>query len=316
MKMKQYIILGILVFLLGSCDSFLKEYSQDLAYAETVTDLEEVLIGNGYLNRSTGFSWVHMMDDDLEEAVVSSNYTNYENFFIWASYPCMRNNTVYKDETWVTMYKNISAINVVLSKLKDISDLPEEVERLQGECHFLRGFYYFFLVNTYAKPYVKESASTDLGVPLKTTEYIEDIYFKRNTVAETYSLIKTDLETAARLLKGKKHQSVFQADYNAVQALLSRVYLYLGEYEAALQAADSVLLGDYTLLDYNEFPQVVATPADQYGINDITPVSVLDPSFTETIFTQGTGAFAGNKQYLGIANGSKLSQVNWYEASK
>ena len=316
MKMKQYIILGILVFLLGSCDSFLKEYSQDLAYAETVTDLEEVLIGNGYLNRSTGFSWVHMMDDDLEEAVVSSNYTNYENFFIWASYPCMRNNTVYKDETWVTMYKNISAINVVLSKLKDISDLPEEVERLQGECHFLRGFYYFFLVNTYAKPYVKESASTDLGVPLKTTEYIEDIYFKRNTVAETYSLIKTDLETAARLLKGKKHQRVFQADYNAVQALLSRVYLYLGEYEAALQAADSVLLGDYTLLDYNEFPQVVATPADQYGINDITPVSVLDPSFTETIFTQGTGAFAGNKQYLGIANGSKLSQVNWYKASK
>ena len=43
--MKQYIILGVLVFLFGSCDSFLKEYSQDLAYAETITDLEEVLIG-------------------------------------------------------------------------------------------------------------------------------------------------------------------------------------------------------------------------------------------------------------------------------
>ena len=144
MEMKQYIILGILVFLLGSCDSFLKEYSQDLAYAETFSDLEEVLIGNGYLNRSTGFSWVHTMDDDLEEAVVSSSYTEYENFFIWVSYPCTRNNKVYKDETWVTMYKNISAINVVLSKLKDITDLPEEVERLRGECHFLRAFYYYF----------------------------------------------------------------------------------------------------------------------------------------------------------------------------
>ena len=316
MEMKQYIILGMLIILLGSCDSFLKEYSQDLAYAETVTDLEEVLIGNGYLGRSTGFSWVHTMDDDLEEAVVSSNYTDYENFFIWASYPCTRNNTVYKDETWVTMYKNISAINVVLSKLKDISDLPEEVERLQGECRFLRAFYYFFLVNTYAKPYVKESASTDLGVPLKTTEYIEDIYFKRNTIEETYSLIRTDLEAAARLLKGKKHQSVFQANYNTVQALLSRVYLYLGEYEAALQAADSVLQGDYTLLDYNDFPQVEASPANMYGMYDIVPVSVLDPSFTETIFTQGKGAFAGNKYAYGIANGSDLSQVNRYKASE
>ena len=316
MMMKQYIILGILVFLLGSCDSFLKEYSQDLAYAETFSDLEEVLIGNGYLDRATGFSWVHTMDDDLEEAVISSNYTDYENFFIWASYPCTRNNTVYKDETWVNMYKNISAVNVVLSKLKDITDLPEEVERLQGECRFLRAFYYYFLVNTYAKPYVKESASTDLGVPVKTTEYIEDIYFKRNSVEETYSLIRSDLESAARLLKGKKHQSVFQADYCAVQALLSRVYLYIGEYEAAFRAADSVLQGNYTLLDYNELPQVEASPANMYGMYDIVPVSVLDPSFEETIFTQGTGAFAGNKHGYGIASGSVLSAVNRFKASE
>lgn len=314
--MKQYIILGVLIFLFGSCDSFLKEYSQDLAYAETVTDLEEVLIGNGYLDRSIGFLWLHTMDDDLEESVVSSNYTDYENFFTWASYPCMRNNIVYKDETWVNMYKNISSVNVVLSKLKDISNLPEEVERLQGECHFLRGFYYYFLVNTYAKPYVKESAVTDLGVPLKTTEYVEDIYFKRNTVAETYSLITDDLEAAAHLLKGKEHQSVFQADYYAVQALLSRVYLYLGEYEKALQAADSVLQGNFSLLDYNEFPQMAASPGDIYGIHDIVPVDVINPSSAETIFTQGKGAFSGNTHYYGIANGSVLANVNKYKASE
>ncbi|MEJ8781640.1 MULTISPECIES: RagB/SusD family nutrient uptake outer membrane protein [Butyricimonas] len=314
--MKQYIILSVLIFLFGSCDSFLKEYSQDLAYAETITDLEEVLIGNGYLDRGTSFKWLHTMDDDLEESVVNSNYTDYENFFIWASYPCTRNNTVYRDETWVTLYKNISAINVVLSKLKDISDFPEEVERLRGECHFLRGFYYYFLVNTYAKPYVKESASTDLGVPLKTTEYIEDIYFKRNTVEETYALITSDLEASARLLKGKAHQSGFQANYHAVQAFLSRVYLYLGEYEAALQAADSVLQGDYALLDYNEFAQTVASPADIYGIHDIVPVDVIHQTSVETIFTQGAGAFAGNISAFGIAAGSELARVNRYKASE
>ena len=126
----------------------------------------------------------------------------------------------------------------------------------------------------------------------------------------------SDLEIASRLLKDKKHQSVFQADYYAVQALLSRVYLYRGEYEAALQAADSVLQGNYTLLDYNEFPQVEASPANMYGMHDIVPVSVLDPSFEETIFTQGTGAFAGNKHGYGIANGSVLSVVNRFRASE
>jgi len=174
----------------------------------------------------------------------------------------------------------------------------------------------YFLVNIYAKPYVKESASTDLGIPLKTTEYIEDIYFKRSTVSEVYSLIRSDLETSARLLNGKERQSVFQADYYAVQALLSRVYLYLGEYEAALQAADSVLQGDYSLLNYNEFPQTAASPANIYGIHDIVPVDAINPSSVETIFTQGTGAFAGNTHAYGIANGSVLARVNRYKASE
>ena len=42
----------------------------------------------------------------------------------------------------------------------------------------------------------------------------------------------------------------------------------------------------------------------------------MDPSFEETIFTQGTGAFAGNKHGYGIANGSVLSVVNRFRASE
>ncbi len=118
------------------------------------------------------------------------------------------------------------------------------------------------------------------------------------------------------MLKGKAHQSVFQANYHAVQAFLSRVYLYLGEYEAAKQAADSVLQGDYALLDYNEFAQTVASPADIYGIHDIVPVDVINQASVETIFTQGAGAFAGNISAFGIAAGSELARVNRYKASE
>ncbi len=311
--MKHYILI-LLAFLNVACGNFLEEYSQDLAYAKTVSDLEEVLLGDGYVNKATTYPWLHTMDDDLEESVLNaenSTRRKYDNYFTWASYPSSLDNEVIKDQTWVDMYKSISTTNVILSKLKNIeTNVPEDAERLEGECYFLRGYLYWFLANIYAKPYVTQSAETDLGVPIKTTEYIEDEYFSRNTLAETYELILSDLQTAAKLLKGKEHQSVMQADYYAVQALLSRIYLYVGNYEAALAAADSVLQGPYSLLDYNTLPQ------DMTGYGDISPVSVIYLDSPETIFTQGGNVFSGNKHYTGLSAGTTLSRVNIYKASE
>ena len=55
-KMKRYLILilGVLSFI--SCGKFLEEFSQDLAYAESCTDLDEILIGNGYMEQPLYFA--------------------------------------------------------------------------------------------------------------------------------------------------------------------------------------------------------------------------------------------------------------------
>lgn len=45
--MKRYLILMLCVLLFNSCGKFLEEFSQDLAYAESCADLDEILIGNG-----------------------------------------------------------------------------------------------------------------------------------------------------------------------------------------------------------------------------------------------------------------------------
>lgn len=315
--MKQYIWILALLFLTTSCNSFLKEYSQDLAYARTTTDLEELLLGKGYASRDISYPWLHLMDDDLAESVLdaeNATRTLYDNYFTWARYPSSEDNEVVKDEFWVNMYKNISTVNVVLASLDEIEGEPEDIERLQGECHFLRGYFYWFLANVYAKPYVQATAETDLGVPLKTTEYIEDGYFSRNTLQETYDLILEDLQESARLLKGKERQTVLQADYYAVQALLSRVYLHVGDFESALVAADSALQGGYTLLNYNDFPQTLANTIDP-SIDDIQPVSVLDQTSTETIFSQGGNTFGGGTDYLGLISPSGIAGANKYKAS-
>ena len=284
-----------------ACGDFLEEYSQDLTYAQTAADLDEILVGEGYmpvpysnsipsLESDFYFTWLPLMTDDVKEQVNSQNdnRSSLLGFYTWATYPYLNNGKVVKDQMWPRLYTHISVANVILDKCQDVDGTQEDIERIQGESYFLRAVNYYFLVNLYAKPYSKATAATDLGIPVKTTEYIEDIYFSRNTVQEVYDQILSDLNEAKRLLRGKEKKTVYRADYHAVQAFLSRIYLYMEDYENAIAAADSALTGGYSLLDYNdlELPSV-----DDYG--DIVEVSTTYKDSPETIFSQGGNVMEG-----------------------
>ena len=47
--MKRILIICCIAGLFSACSDFLKEYSQDLAKVESFSDLDEVLLGKGYL---------------------------------------------------------------------------------------------------------------------------------------------------------------------------------------------------------------------------------------------------------------------------
>ena len=47
--MKRILIICFIAGLFSACSDFLKEYSQDLAKVESFSDLDEVLLGKGYL---------------------------------------------------------------------------------------------------------------------------------------------------------------------------------------------------------------------------------------------------------------------------
>ena len=55
--MKKNILWIMLLSLASfSCGDFLEEYSQDLVYASSWEDLDEVLIGNGYMESPTTYN--------------------------------------------------------------------------------------------------------------------------------------------------------------------------------------------------------------------------------------------------------------------
>lgn len=68
---------------------------------------------------------------------------------------------------------------------QDLSDKTNEErrgkEKVGGEARFLRAYYYFQLVNLYGKAYDPSTATTDPGVPIKTSAEVEDKKFQRNT---------------------------------------------------------------------------------------------------------------------------------------
>lgn len=127
-------------------------------------------------------------------------------------------NTAWTSDTyrWDQMYLAIRQANVAISRLPEATFDDEELkERLLGEAHFLRAYYYHQLARFYG------------GVPLidRPYELDEDYSVARGTWAETVNFIVADLDMAATLLDGKP-EADGRATKLAAQALKSRVLLY------------------------------------------------------------------------------------------
>ena len=291
----------VLFFGFSSCSDFLEEYSQNQVYATSAEDLNELLAGECFLPwmsyisiysqvtmssvSSYNWPWLHVMDDDSEEFLVgelavdqASPRNVFAPFHRWQSDPFTTiEDKQWRDEDWSHLYERIAVLNNIIYYANEFRDTEEDLELLsqvEGEARFLRASYYFLLVNIYGKPYNKSTAYEDAGVPLKTSEVIEDIYFTRSSVGAVYEQIVRDLQDAAKCLEGVVPVSAIRVGSAAVNALLSRVYLYMEEYEKAIDAADMVLLANYS---YNVF-HLNTWEAGQ---------NVISSSSVETIFHQG-----------------------------
>ena len=164
---------------------------------------------------------------------------------------------------WTSGYQAIVGCNKMIELTTEGES--EETDQLIGENYYLRAYAYFQMVNVFGRPY--NQGRDNLGVPLKLTSQIDDLP-DRNTVGEVYDQVVADLLKAESLMSVNKSNSY--ATKEAAQALLSRVYLYMGENQEAIDYADKVISsGRYSLL-----------PTDE--LSDYTRINPDDNS--ETIF--------------------------------
>lgn len=147
------------------------------------------------------------------------------------------------NNTLSTLYSNnyslIYRANQVLSFVDDFEG--DSKANIIAEAKALRALAHFNMVTYFGKiPTQSGDANASLGVA-----YVFDadanIEPARNTVSEVYNFIVTDLTDAVADINVTSDPGRMNRD--AVNILLSRVYLYMGEWQKAANAANAVSAG-------------------------------------------------------------------------
>lgn len=147
---------------------------------------------------------------------------------------------------WNTMYNTIARANTVINAEAEIADaVRDQQDQFIGEAYAIRALAHFDLVRMFAQHYGYTAGNDHEGVPVVTV-FDKDARPRRNTVAEVYTQVVADFQEAISLLNDDPGSTRISKE--AAQALLARVYLYMGNYpEAASLATQVIESGAYSL---------------------------------------------------------------------
>lgn len=152
-------------------------------------------------------------------------------------------------------YKRIAKYNIIIQNIGDSDGSSEDKTMGLAQAKILRAYNYFYLINTFAKPYNPTTAETDNGIILRTDFNLE-ASVSQGTIAEAYKMIQQDIEDA---LPDLPHVSLntFRPDKSFGYALKAKVHLFKREFDEALTASldcikEAETNGHHKLWDMNE----------------------------------------------------------------
>lgn len=252
----KYLYTVLFALLLVSCDKFLDIQPTGKVIAKT-SDEYRALLTAVYKNFPDDRSLTALRTDEmtLDPSITTTEDLN-SYFDIWTW------NDVAKDANtssfnWRTFYHTIYIANYVIEHQSEITEgTPKEIKQMVGEAYMLRAYCHFIMVNLYGEPYTYCSPEFSLAIPLAIKADVEAV-LSRSSVGDIYKQIVSDIESAKQNLNVDKWDSELTYRFNitSADALLSRVALYMGNWQTARDAAQKVIaeypeLEDLTAKDY------------------------------------------------------------------
>lgn len=138
-------------------------------------------------------------------------------------------------DIWSWMYAGINRANFIL-EFKDNIDFAEK-EVILAEARFLRAYYYFELIKWFGDVPFALDQRIQFG-----DQYILD----RTPKAEIYAQLEVDLAEGAQVLPAVAAEEG-RVTKGAALALLGKIHLYQGEFEAAATALEEVINSGATI---------------------------------------------------------------------
>jgi hypothetical protein len=219
MKIKNIILALLFTISISSCENFLDTQPTDFLSPSNYYDTEQQLqfaragvysiLGAGAMYGTSGNYLLAWSADEgyMNRATLTTGPWNY--FYSAADQ--------YNAAYWANLYIGINRANVLLANLDKNPSIPQEKRDLiRGETLFLRGYFYFMLVQYYG------------GVPirLEPTMSVEDVDIPKSTVKEVYDQIIADMTQAEPLVPGIQTLGFGGAiSKSAVRGILARVNL-------------------------------------------------------------------------------------------
>ena len=196
--------------------------------------------------------------------------------------------------TWGTAYFAINQLNLVLDATPSVKLADAKKLSIEGQAAFIRGTLYFELMKSYAYfPKAVISVQNRGGVPLLTKGILELKQIEnapRASIDDCYKQIVADLNTAITKLAGTAaSRAPFYATKGAAQAMLSRVYLYMGDWANAEKLSTDALasgIGKFQpTANYVAGFRVASHPESMFEINYTTPENIGVNTSLQTTYT-------------------------------
>ncbi|MFL0101557.1 RagB/SusD family nutrient uptake outer membrane protein [Tenacibaculum maritimum] len=188
-------------------------------------------------------------------------------------------------DLYADAYKAINRCNRVIENINNLAEGAFK-NNIEGEALAIRALAHFNLVRTYAQiPTQSTNAGESLGVPYVTSSapLLKPV---RNTVNEVYANIVSDLIASDNLIATSNGTGRFNK--NTVASILSRVYLYMGEWQNAINAANKVA---GNVASITNFPKVWKDESfegviSQFLIRNIDQIAI-GTEYSQTSATSG-----------------------------
>jgi hypothetical protein len=197
--------------------------------------------------------------------------------------------------SWDQCYRAIYASNVVIEKAPGVS--MDTVLRNQyiAEAMFLRAIAYFELVQNYG------GVPLVISTPKSLSASAVDV--KRNTAAEVYALIVSDLLFAAQNLPAKYSVSaeIGRATSGAANGLLGKVYLTMGDVADAKTVLTTLVnTGLYQLLPTYSAVFDINSRNSAESLFELQFTENTDPSPLESYFASKNSGLPGQGYYYNV----------------